>query len=89
MTWREIALGSATVGDIIIAIKLEDAAMVVQSIFHDNIPPHVKKKSHLYFLHNNFQNPIVSKWMLSIDELTECFIRIVAVMVDIFRLGPK
>ncbi|MBR5046477.1 hypothetical protein IKX73_02520 [Candidatus Saccharibacteria bacterium] len=31
----------------------------------------------------------MSKWMLSIDELTECFIRIVAVMVDIFRFGPE
>jgi len=30
-----------------------------------------------------------SKWTLSIDELTECFIRIVAVMVDIFRLSPE
>ena len=52
-------------------------------------PSRVNKKSHPYSLHNNFQNPIVSKWTLSIDELTECFIRIVAVMVDIFRLGPK
>ena len=52
-------------------------------------PSRVKKKSHPYFLHNNFQNPIVSKWMLSIDELTECFVRVVAVMVDIFWLSPK
>ena len=52
-------------------------------------PFRVKKKSHPYFLHNNYQNPIVSKWTLSIDELTECFVRIVAVMVNIFRLGPK
>ena len=55
-----------------------------------HFPPfHVKKKSHPYFLHNNFQNPIVFKWMLSIDELTECFIRIVAVMINIFRLSPE
>ena len=27
--------------------------------------------------------------MLSIDYLLECFVRVVAVMVDVFRLDPK
>ena len=48
-----------------------------------------QEKSHPCFLYNNFQSPIVPKWTLSIDELSECFVRIVAVMVNIFRLDPK
>ena len=48
-----------------------------------------QEKSQPYFLHNNFQNPIASKWMLSIDYLLECFVRIVAIVFDIFRLGPE
>lgn len=40
-------------------------------------------------MHNNFQNPIVTKWIPSIDYLLECFVRIVAAMVDIFRFSPK
>ena len=59
------------------------------TLFRYILPFYVKKKSHPYFLHNNFQNPIASKWMLSIDELTECFIRIVAVMVDVFQFSPE
>ena len=55
-----------------------------------NISPYyVKKKSHPCFLHNNFQNPIVIKWILPIDELPECFIRIVAAMHDVFWLRPE
>lgn len=53
------------------------------------LPFQIKKKSHPYFLHNNFQNPIVIKWVLSIDYLLKCFIRIVAVMIDIFRFSPE
>ena len=58
-------------------------------IFHNNLPSCVNEKSHPYFLHNNFQNPIVIKWILSIDELPECFIRIVAAMHDVFWFRPK
>lgn len=52
-------------------------------------PFRVKKKSHPYFLHNIFQNPIVIKWVLSIDELAECFIRIVAIMANIFWFSSE
>lgn len=74
------------VSTIIQFFELQESKML---IFHNNSPLRVKKKSYPYFLHNSFQNPIVSKWTLSIDQMIECFVGIVAVMVDIFRFGPK
>lgn len=48
-----------------------------------------RKNSTPCFLHNNFQNPIVIKWIPYIDHPLECFVRIIAVMVDVFRLSPE
>ena len=76
----------APVSTIIQFFELQESKML---IFHNNSPFRVKKKSHPYFLYNNFQNPIAIKWILSIDYLLECFIRIVAVVVNIFRFGPE
>ena len=40
-------------------------------------------------MYNNFQKPIVIKWILPVDYLLECFVRIVAAVVNIFRLRPE
>lgn len=58
-------------------------------MFQHTLLSRVKKKFHPYFLYNNFQNPIVIKWIQPIDYLLECFIRIVAIMVDILWLSPE
>lgn len=58
--------------------NLNDGFFYCDRIFHDRVlwifsakvhnisPFRVEKKSHPYFLHNIFLNPIASKWILSI-----------------------
>ncbi len=59
------------------------------TLLSNNLPSRVKKKFYPCFLRNNFQNPIVIKWILPIDELPECFIGIVTTMHNVFRLRTK
>lgn len=72
--------------------QAKNVAEIVSFFFtflSNNLPSHVKKKFYTCFLHNNFQNPIVIKWISSIDYPLECFVRIIAVMVDVFRPSPE